>query len=201
MTNNSLVCELICTRLSHDIVGNIGAVANAVELLEEGDMDFIDDIKSILGVSSKNLAARLKFFRMAFGLNNANLENKETVVKTAQDYLHTIGNKDFPITLFYDVKSVVNIKNSLLMIMIMGDVLIRGGVIYVKEDDSFLIAKIDANAKLSNDKLEKISSILRNKEQISDAGLAPLAALCSYNPTKKIDLLQNNDYITLSMEL
>ena len=77
MTNNSLVCELICTRLSHDIVGNIGAVANAVELLEEGDMDFIDDIKSILGVSSKNLASRLKFFRMAFGLNNANLENKE----------------------------------------------------------------------------------------------------------------------------
>ena len=83
----------------------------------------------------------------------------------------------------------------------MGDVLIRGGVIYVKEDDSFLIAKIDATAKLSNDKLEKISSILRNKEQISDAGLAPLAALCSYNPTKKIDLLQNDDYITLTMEL
>jgi hypothetical protein len=85
-----------------------------VELLEEGDMDFIDDIKSILGVSSKNLAARLKFFRMAFGLNNANLENKETVVKTVQDYLHTIGNKDFPITLLYDVNSVANIKNSLL---------------------------------------------------------------------------------------
>ena len=201
MTNNSLVCELICTRLSHDIVGNIGAVANAVELLEEGDMDFIDDIKSILGVSSKNLAARLKFFRMAFGLNNANLENKETVVKTAQDYLHTIGNKDFPITLLYDVNSVANIKNSLLMIMIMGDVLIRGGVINVKEDNNVLTAKIDVNAKVSNDKLEKILSILVNKEQISDAGLAPLAALCSYNPNKKIDLLQNDAYITLSMEL
>ena len=85
--NNDLVCELICTRLSHDIIGNIGAVANAVELLEEGDMDFIDDIKSILNVSSKTLSARLKFFRLTFGLNNANLENKETVVKTVQDYL------------------------------------------------------------------------------------------------------------------
>ena len=87
------------------------------------------------------------------------------------------------------------------MIMIMGDVLIRGGVINVKEDNNVLTAKIDVNAKVSNDKLEKILSILVNKEQISDAGLAPLAALCSYNPNKKIDLLQNDAYITLSMEL
>ena len=47
--------ELVCTRISHDVIGNIGAVANAVELLEEGDMDFIDDIRSILKVSSKVL--------------------------------------------------------------------------------------------------------------------------------------------------
>lgn len=198
--NNSNVCELICTRLSHDIVGNIGAVANAVELLEEGDMDFIDDIKSILGVSSKNLAARLKFFRMTFGLNNANLENNETVVKTAQDYLYTLGNKDFPITLAYDVKSVDNVKNALLMIMIMGDVLIRGGIINVKEDSKSLSAVIDANAKLSNDKLEKITSVLANNGQTSDAGLAPLAALCEYNKNKQIKLLNNGSDIILSME-
>lgn len=198
--NNSNVCELICTRLSHDIVGNIGAVANAVELLEEGDMDFIDDIKSILGVSSKNLAARLKFFRMTFGLNNANLENNETVVKTAQDYLYTLGNKDFPITLAYDVKSVDNVKNALLMIMIMGDVLIRGGIINVKEDSKSLSAVIDANTKLSNDKLEKITSVLANNGQTSDAGLAPLAALCEYNKNKQIKLLNNGSDIILSME-
>ena len=44
--------ELICTRISHDLIGNIGAVGNAVELLEDGDMDFLDDIKSILQISS-----------------------------------------------------------------------------------------------------------------------------------------------------
>ena len=38
--------QIICTRISHDLIGNIGAVSNAVELLEEGDMDFMDDIKS-----------------------------------------------------------------------------------------------------------------------------------------------------------
>ena len=91
----NIITELVCTRLSHDIIGNIGAVANAVELLEEGDVDFMDDIKSILKTSSTTLAARLKFFRMAFGLNNANLEDEITVKNIAQDYLFTLGNKDF----------------------------------------------------------------------------------------------------------
>lgn len=71
----SEISELVCTRISHDLIGNIGAVSNAVELLEEGDMDFMDDIRSILKVSSGVLTARLKFFRMAFGVDNANLEN------------------------------------------------------------------------------------------------------------------------------
>lgn len=55
------LAELICTRISHDVIGNVGAVSNAVELLEEGDMDFLDDIRSILKVSSSVLSARLKF--------------------------------------------------------------------------------------------------------------------------------------------
>lgn len=38
----SEISELVCTRISHDLIGNIGAVSNAVELLEEGDMDFMD---------------------------------------------------------------------------------------------------------------------------------------------------------------
>ncbi len=198
--NSNIVCELICTRLSHDIVGNIGAVANAVELLEEGDMDFIDDIKSILNVSSKTLAARLKFFRMTFGLDNANLENKDIVTKTAQDYLLTLGNKDFPINLNFNVANPNNVKNALLMVMIMGDILIRGGNIHVEEKQNSLIVKIDKNAKISTDKLEKISSCLNSSDIQPDAGSAHITALCEYNKNKQIKLLQDDNYIMIVME-
>ena len=198
--NDNLVSELICTRLSHDIIGNIGAVANAVELLEEGDMDFIDDIKSILSVSSKTLSARLKFFRLTFGLNNANLENKETVIKTAQDYLLTLGNKNFPINLNFNVNTPDNVKNALMMIMVMGDILIRGGDIYVEETEKSLIIKIDKSSKLSNDKLEKIVSYLSKNNSQPEAGLAHIIALCEYNKNRTFKLLQDDTYITLIME-
>lgn len=91
--NNAAISELVLTRVCHDIIGNIGAVSNAVELLEEGDTDFLEDIQSILKTSSGVLSARLKFFRLAFGLRNANLADKENVLKTVRDYLLTIGSR------------------------------------------------------------------------------------------------------------
>lgn len=96
------ISELICTRISHDLIGNIGAFANAVELLEDEDDDFIDEIKNTLKTSSEVLTARLKFFRMAFGLTNANLENIETVKKVTEDYLQTL-NLNHPVKA--DIKS------------------------------------------------------------------------------------------------
>lgn len=199
MTNCSL-SELICTRISHDIVGNIGAVSNAVELLEDGDMDFIDDIKSILSVSSKTLASRMKFFRMAFGLNNPNLENKDVVFQVAQDYLYTLGNKDFPISLDFDVANIINHRNALLLIMILSDILIRGGNIHINDIDNKLVAKIDKNLKISNDKLDKFISVLKDNYNNADAVSAHIVALCEYNKNCKIEFGQDASSIMLIVE-
>lgn len=61
MSTNIYISEIVATRLSHDLIGNIGAVANAVELLNEGDEDDREDIGNILNFSSKVLSRRLKF--------------------------------------------------------------------------------------------------------------------------------------------
>ena len=53
MNTNIYISEIVATRLSHDLIGNIGAVANAVELLNEGDEDDREDIGNILNFSSK----------------------------------------------------------------------------------------------------------------------------------------------------
>ena len=59
MSTNIYISEIVATRLSHDLIGNIGAVANAVELLNEGDEDDREGIGNILSFGSKVLRRRL----------------------------------------------------------------------------------------------------------------------------------------------
>lgn len=172
--NKTPVTELVCTRISHDLIGNIGAVANAVELLEEGDTDFLDDIKEILKVSSSVLSARLKFFRMAFGLDNANLTDLSLVEKTTKDYLKTIGNKNFPINLNLGDYSIKFTRIMMLSVMILADITIKGGEINVFEQDSKLFVNISAVSKTSASKTEDILALLSGEREEYLAQYAPV---------------------------
>ena len=97
--------EILATRLSHDLIGNIGAVANAIELLNDGDEDDKEDISNILNFSSNVLSKRLKFFRLCFGLSNASVKNMEELKDITKDYLLTLGNPNFPIDLELNIST------------------------------------------------------------------------------------------------
>lgn len=168
------VTELVCTRISHDLIGNIGAVANAVELMEDGDTDFMDDIKEILKVSSQVLSARLKFFRMAFGLHNANLTDSVLIEKTIRDYLNTIGNKNFPIELELGNYSIKYARIIMLAVMILADVIIKGGKIVVSEQNCKLFVNICDVSKTSAPKTEDILALLSGQKEEYLAQYAPV---------------------------
>lgn len=168
------ISELICTRISHDIIGNVGAVANAVELLEEGDMDFMDDIRSILKVSSGVLTARLKFFRMAFGLNNTNLEQIPLVEKTIRDYLKTIGNANHPVSLNIELKNWEFCKIVMLAVMILADTFIKGGHIEVREETNRLLVLSVSQSNQSAEKIEVIKNVINENLKDRVAQYAPV---------------------------
>lgn len=153
------VSELICTRISHDLIGNIGAFANAVELLEDDDDDFLEDIKSTLKNSSDTLNARLKFFRMAFGLESTNLDNITTVKKTTEDYLRTL-NPRYPLNLEIKGSGCASLNRAVMLAcMIAADVLIRGGNIsvFIQEDKVELEA---GSATFSEMRIKEMLDIL-----------------------------------------
>lgn len=170
----SHISELICTRISHDLIGNIGAVANAVELLEEGDMDFLDDIRSILKTSSQVLAARLKFFRMAFGLNNANLEDAALVRKMTADYLKTIGNQNSKIELEIGDYTTSYARIIMVCVMALADLVIRDGKISVKENGRKLYVNVYSLTKLSEQKKTVLTTLLSGAEAEYLAQYAPV---------------------------
>lgn len=168
------ISELMTTRISHDLIGNVGAVANAVELLEEGDLDFLEDIKSILKTSSGVMSRRMKFFRLAFGLNNANLQDTRLVTQTCREYLLTIGNQNFPIELELGSYNPQKARLVMVGVMMLADMLIKGGKIIIAEEGGKLYFKISGVSRLSEDKQTATVAILSGQSPEPQATQAPV---------------------------
>ena len=171
------LAELICTRISHDVIGNVGAVSNAVELLEEGDMDFLDDIRSILKVSSSVLSARLKFFRQAFGLSN--------VKSAAENYLKTLGSRNYPLSLELELHSAAFARQALVGIMIAADMLIKGGKIEAREVGGRLAVITHCETPPSAEKIRNIKTVLSGGRPENMAQYAPVFYLKSLMTSQK----------------
>lgn len=199
--NAATVSELICTRLSHDIIGNIGAVANAVELLEEGDMEFLDDIKTILKTSSGVLSSRMKFFRLAFGLDNANLENLQNIENVLKAYLATIGSQNHPLQLDFALQNSRYSRAVMLAVMIIADTMIRGGRIEITEKDGKVLVSSSGETSPSVDKLAQIKAVLTGEVAELNAQFAPVFYLINILKQSKINLyILNSDFLGFVFE-
>jgi len=160
--NSTKLSELICTRLCHDIIGNVGAVANGVELLEEDDLDFLPDIKNILNTSSEVLSSRLKFFRLALGSANSGLNDFANVKNTAADYLKTLGNRNNVINLDWSEQYSSEELNKviLLLLVICGDCIAREGSVQVSGNNQELFIKVSARTFAAQSRIDDIAKII-----------------------------------------
>lgn len=185
------ISEIISTRISHDMVGNIGAVSNAVELLEEGDMDFLSDIKSILKVSSSVLSARMKFFRLSFGLDNSDLNDIAKVREISQNYLNTLGNaKQSPIKLEAHLQENGLNREAMLTIMSLADTIIKGGKIEIETAQNSIAAVVSSEYTLSEEKINTMKEILKGNLPENLSLYAPFIYLATrvQGKGKKIEL-------------
>lgn len=67
------LAQLLVSHLCHELVSPIGAINNGVELLEElPPVEGAQDVVSLIGQSGRNGAAKLRFYRLAYGLAGAN---------------------------------------------------------------------------------------------------------------------------------
>lgn len=179
--SNTFVSEIVATRLSHDLIGNIGAVANAVELFNEGDEDDREDISNILNFSSKVLSRRLKFFRLCFGLSNAAVKTIDELQSITADYLTTIGNPALPTELDMAIETPKIHKLVMPAVMMMADTLIKGGKIIVRQTETSLCITAESAAPLNTTKLANITRVLNGEEaEENPSSYAPLYYLLAY---------------------
>lgn len=181
MIKDVFLSEVIATRLSHDLIGNIGAVANAVELMNDGDEDDKEDIRNILNFSSDVLSKRLKFFRLCFGLSNASIKTLDEMTKVIKDYLSTLGNPQFPISFETNLDTPQVYKLVLPAVMIMADVMTKGGKIVIQQTEHGIHISAVSDFALNAAKLNNIDLILGGKDvEDNPSGFAPLYYLLRY---------------------
>ena len=192
LITTTTLSELILTRMCHDIAGISGTVSNAVELLEDGDLDFLEDITTNLKTSSAVMNARIKFFRLAFGMNNANLSDAALVFKTATDYLSTIGGRNYNISLQMNNIPQELTKIALTGIMIVADTLIKGGIINVEYQNGKLriCSQSPAPAK---DKIAMTAGCLDDSAPQFTAQFAPIFYLKELLKDSNYNLLLKAD--------
>ena len=63
------LAALLCSRVCHDVISPVGAIANGLELIDDPEMD--EETKetalAMVRTSSRTASAKLKFCRIAFG--------------------------------------------------------------------------------------------------------------------------------------
>jgi hypothetical protein len=66
------VLELLCSRLCHNLISLVMAVNNGIELLADDEGEMSSDIRELLTLSAGSAAARLQYYRIAYGLGGQN---------------------------------------------------------------------------------------------------------------------------------
>jgi histidine phosphotransferase ChpT len=131
--SDMVFAALLCSRLCHDLVSPVGAITNGIELLaEEDDPEMISQVMDLLRQSASQTSNRLQFFRLAFGV--AGGFGSSIDLREAHKSL-SLFFSDNQVELDWDAESKLIrkdfVKILLIMSMIAGDGLIRGGVVKV----------------------------------------------------------------------
>lgn len=83
------LAELLCARLCHDLAGPVGAAAAGAELFEDLGGEADPETVGLVAASAAGAAARLKFFRAAFGPAATSPQPAASLREAIEAYLRT----------------------------------------------------------------------------------------------------------------
>lgn len=165
--------ELISTRISHDLIGNIGAIANVLEMVEDNNGQLDEDIKKVLYTGTNTLMARQSFFRLTFGKDNKQVPLGE-LQTLCDNYLKTIGNHVSPIELKFQRIVPELTKIACVCVMIAGDLFLKGGQITISVNKDNMCVNAETDYKFCASKVNDYQQIFGGKNTECDSQYAEL---------------------------
>ncbi len=162
------LASLIGSRICHDLISPVGAIANGLEVLETSDDEEMRKVAlDLIGNSARQAARKLAFARLAFGA--AGSMGTDISLGDAQDIAEEFLKEDRRVTLNWQAarenrpKVVVKLLLNLLLLGI--SCIPRGGGVTVKvEGDTLLVEAKGPRAALP----EKTAKVLTGEMPAAD---------------------------------
>lgn len=129
-----LLASLLCSRLCHDLVGPVGAVANGLEFISEDiDEDMRREADTLMASSISQIVRRLALFRLTFGSSggtSGHIDIREAQ-RVAREYY--LGSKiSFDWQGSAEGLGKPEIRMALCLVILAGEALGRGGTLRVE---------------------------------------------------------------------
>jgi len=134
MTSSTDFAALLCSRLCHDLLSPVSALGNGLELLaSEQDEEMRRHCMSLIEDSARASAARLKFFRLAFGA--AGGVSDEVPTEEARALITALAGPESKLMLEWAVEAETLGKSAIKVLLNLAaiglDALVRGGTLAV----------------------------------------------------------------------
>ncbi|MEQ9663221.1 MAG: histidine phosphotransferase family protein [Parasphingopyxis sp.] len=166
--------SLLASRLCHDLLSPIGALNNGVELLaDEHDPEMRERCVELLGESARTSAAKLKFFRLAFGAaggfeDEIDAREAQTAI---EGLIGTKGRIDLEWMVGPSTMAKAKIKVLLNLALIAADAMVRGGKLLVGAEQDEIVVRAEGERLILDPELK---NALLGKT--GEDGLTPRAA-------------------------
>jgi histidine phosphotransferase ChpT len=149
------LAALLCSRVCHDLISPVGAIANGLEVMEDGkDEETSKFAMDLIKKSARTASAKLQFCRLAFGAAGS----AGAQIDTGDAEKVTRGlMEDDKTTIGWNVPRVLMAKNRvkllLNMMLLAGQAIPRGGQLIVEavgegETMGFRVSATGQNAKV-----------------------------------------------------
>ncbi|WP_066555652.1 histidine phosphotransferase family protein [Croceicoccus bisphenolivorans] len=138
-TDPTLLANLMCSRLCHDLLSPVGGMTNGIELLaDETDPAMREQCIELLAQGARRTATKLRFFRLAFGA--AGGFDAELPVKEVRELVDSLAGEAREVkvqwTLNVETLPKAAVKVLLNFALLAIEALPRGGTVTLAVEDS-----------------------------------------------------------------
>ena len=156
-TDPLLLASQLCSRLCHDMLSPVGALSNGLELLaDEQDPQMRQRCFELLEQSARTSAAKLKFFRLAYGAGGG--FGEKVSIDEPRAVIETLAADAKRIELGWQIETPTVTKAATKVLLNLAqiglDALVRGGTLDLgveERDDATEIVVRAAGAKIAFD--------------------------------------------------